>query len=213
MEVYFPLCQQYAAMAQCFYSQYQQSAAGNDVIDSIAMERSAICAVIFQTLAVESYVNLFGSVILGDENFRYNYESEKDKKHRFSTLEKIKRICRDEFNTPYPTGGKHFKVLHGLLSKRDKLVHQKPKPHNIEKKPFDFSDPLKSYADYIQAYEEEIGFIYEDLVNEMKVYDDLKENLAQCSGREEVVKSLFGKYMGEVNKTIESSAMMMYEKP
>ena len=66
METYLPFCEQYAAMAQCFYSQYQQSAAGNDVIDSIAMEQSAICAVIFQALAVESYVNLFGSVILGN---------------------------------------------------------------------------------------------------------------------------------------------------
>ena len=213
METYLPFCEQYAAMAQCFYSQYQQSAAGNDVIDSIAMEQSAICAVIFQALAVESYVNLFGSVTLGDENFRCNYESETDKTHRFSTLEKIKRICKDEFNTPYPTDGKHFKVLQGLLSKRDKLVHQKSKPHNIEKRPFDYNDPLKSYADYLQAYEEEIGFIHEDLENEMKVYDDLQENLAQCSGREEVVKSLFGKYMGEMNKTIESSIMMMYEKP
>ena len=81
MEVYFPLCQQYAAMAQSFYSQYQQSAAGNDVLASIAMEQAAICAVIFQALAVESYVNLFGSVILGDENFRNNYESETDNSH------------------------------------------------------------------------------------------------------------------------------------
>ena len=32
METYLPFCEQYAAMAQCFYSQYQQSAAGNDVI-------------------------------------------------------------------------------------------------------------------------------------------------------------------------------------
>ena len=89
METYLPFCEQYAAMAQCFYSQYQQSAAGNDVIDSIAMEQSAICAVIFQALAVESYVNLFGSVILGDENFRNNYESETDKNTDSVRLKKL----------------------------------------------------------------------------------------------------------------------------
>ena len=205
METYLPFCEQYAAMAQCFYSQYQQSAAGNDVIDSIAMEQSAICAVIFQALAVESYVNLFGSVILGDENFRNNYESETDKKHRFSTLKKIKRICRDEFNTLYPTGGQHFKVLRGLFSKRDRLVHQKSKPYNIEKRPLDYDNMAEQYDDYLHAYETEIGFIYERLEDEMKVYEELKENLTRCSGREEVIKSLLEKYEKEIAKRIANS--------
>ena len=213
MEVYFPLCQQYAAMAQSFYSQYQQSTAGNDILTSIAMEQAAVCAVIFQALAVESYVNLFGSVTLGDENFRCNYESKTDSKHRYNTIEKIKHICKDEFSNPYPTDGKHFEVLKGLFSKRDRLVHQKSKPYNIEKRPLNYDNMAEQYDDYLHAYEAEIGFIYERLEDEMKVYEELRENLTRCSGREEVIKSLLGKYMEEMNKTIESSIMMMYKKP
>ena len=205
MEIYFPLCEQYAAMAQSFYSQYQQSAAGNDVLDSIAMEQAAICTVIFQALAVESYVNLFGSVTLGDENFRCNYESKTDSKHRFNTIEKIKHICKDEFNTPYPTGGKHFEMLKGLFSKRDRLVHQKSKPHNIEKRAIDYGNMPKQYDDFLSAYKEEIGFIYERLEDEMKVYGELKQNLTRCSGREEVTKSLLEKWAREIAKTIASS--------
>ena len=205
METYLPFCEQYAAMAQSFYSQYQQSTAGNGVLASIAMEQDAICAVIFQALAVESYVNLFGSVTLGDENFRCNYESKTDSKHRYNTIEKIKHICKDEFNNPYPTDGKHFEVLKGLFSKRDRLVHQKSKPYNIEKRPLDYDNMAEQYDDYLHAYEAEIGFIYERLEDEMKVYEELKENLTRCSGREEVIKSLLEKYEKEIAKRIANS--------
>ena len=96
MNCYFTFCEQYAAMAKSFYSQYhqhQENAKSSTPSASIAMEQAAICAVIFQALAVESYVNLFGSVVLGDDVFRCRYESEIDKKHRASTIDKIKNIC------------------------------------------------------------------------------------------------------------------------
>ena len=96
MNCYLPLCEQYASMAKLFYfqyNQYRENAESGDLSASIAMEQAAICAIIFQALAVESYVNLFGSVVLGDDVFRCRYESEINKKHRASTIDKIKNIC------------------------------------------------------------------------------------------------------------------------
>ena len=39
----------------------------------------------------------------------------------------------------------------------------------------------------------------------MKVYEELKENLTRCSGREEVIKSLLEKYEKEIAKRIANS--------
>ncbi|SFO93461.1 hypothetical protein SAMN05216343_10141 [Oscillibacter sp. PC13] len=190
MNCCLPLCEQYAAMAKSFYFQYhqhQENAKSGAPSASIAMEQAAICAVIFQALAVESYVNLFGSVVLGDDVFRCRYESETDKKHRASTIDKIKNICNVELRNPYPTSGEDFGILKGLLDKRNKLVHPKSKPHAIENRPYNYKKPEDLYSDYVQAFNEEIGFIYNNLEVEMLVYDELKKNLARCNKGVEVI--------------------------
>ena len=129
----------------------------------------------------------------------------KSRKIEKPKLKKIKHICKDEFNNPYPTDGKHFEVLKGLFSKRDRIVHQKSKPYNIEKRPLDYDNMAEQYDDYLHAYETEIGFIYERLEDEMKVYEELKENLTRCSGREEIIKLLLEKNEKEIAKTIANS--------
>ena len=202
MNCYLPLCEQYASMAKSFYFQYQESAESYDSFASIAMEQTAICAVIFQALAVESYVNLFGSVVLSDDVFRCRYESETDKRHRVNTIDKIRKICNEELHSPYPTSGEHFRTLKGLLDKRNRLVHPKSKPHAIEKCPFNYQKLEDSYSDYIQAFDEEIGFIYNNLEAEMQIYSDLKRNLARCNGGTEVIESLRNNLEKEIEKTI-----------
>ena len=212
MNCYFTLCEQYDTMAKSFYfqyHQYQEDAKSGDPSASIAMEQAAICAVIFQALAVESYVNLFGSVVLGDDVFRCRYESETDKKHRASTIDKIKNICNIELGNPYPTSGEHFRTLKGLLDKRNKLVHPKSKPHTIENRPYNYKKPEDSCSDYVQAFNEEIGFIYNSLEAEMLVYDDLKKNLARCNKGVEVIELLRDNLANEIGKTIANSIKPM----
>ena len=63
----------------------------------------------------------------------------------------------------------------------------------------------EQYDDYLHTYEAEIGFIYERLEDEMKVYEELKENLTRCSGREEIIKLLLEKNEKEIAKTIANS--------
>ena len=215
MDCYFTFCEQYATMAKSFYfqyHQYQENAKSGDSSASMAMEQAAICAVIFQALAVESYVNLFGSVVLGDDVFRCRYESEIDKKHRASTIDKIKNICNIELGNPYPTSGEHFRILKGLIDKRNKLVHPKSKPHTIENRPFNYKKPEESRSDYVQAFNEEIGFIYNNLESEMFVYDDLKKNLARCNSGVEVIGALLDDLAKESGKTIADSIKTAYNK-
>ena len=199
VNTYLPLCEQYNSLAQSFYQQHldmkdkiaqlgksadlleNPSLANTQNMLTIGMLQTAISAVIFEAFAIESYVNFFGAYILGDSAYYSTYESGEYRK-RYSTIEKIKMMCKVEFKTSYPTGGKHFAVLKGLFTKRDKLAHNKPKGHEISTK------SGSNFYDYDEAITE-ISFIYEELEQEMALYDAVKENLTASSKQQEPIAS------------------------
>ena len=61
---YVPLCEQYNGLAQSFYKQYQEVQAQKG--GELYALQAAICAVVFEAFAIESYVNFFGAYTLGD---------------------------------------------------------------------------------------------------------------------------------------------------
>ena len=219
VNAYLPLCEQYNSLAQSFYQQYHEindklsqlgkpadllcnpSLAIDKNVLTMRMLQSAICAVVFEAFAIESYVNFFGAYILGDSTYYSTYESgERGKK--YTTIEKMKMMCKDEFQSPYPTGGKHFVVLKGLFTKRDKLAHNKPKGHGLSTK------NGNSFDDYYEAISE-ISFIYEELAQEMALYDEVKENLTTSSNKEEPIAAFLDSASTAISKNM---VQMVQEK-
>lgn len=175
-------------------------------------ETAAICAIVFEALAIESYVNFWGASILGDAVFFSKYEPQKGatssetiKPHYRSTLDKMKAICKEEFGNPYPTDGIHYSTLKGLFQKRDRLVHNKPKGHLLELAPFNYDSPEAAYKDYVEVFEE-IGFIYEKIDDELRLYEEVKANLKSCSGKPDASEQQFLKSIEQIAKQM--SAMV-----
>lgn len=177
---YVPLCEQYNGLAQSFYQQYLD--AKEQKRDAMCLLQSAICAVVFEAFAIEAYVNFFGAYTMGDDEFYKNFESGERGK-RYSTIEKMKLFCKGENKKSYPTGGMHFSILKGLLSKRDKLAHSKPRAHTLHKD--DSSD-----SDYLVMMSE-ISFVYDNLDKEMNLYAEVKSNMsAACNVVEPITDML-----------------------
>lgn len=200
INAYVPLCEQYNDIAQSFFQQYkdlrdEQASLGKPIdyfekpneaehqtFLSIGILRTAIGAVVFEAFAIESYVNFWGASLLGDSQFYEKYESGK-KGQKYSTIEKIKLICKDDFQSPYPTGGTHFSNLKALFSKRDRLAHNKPKGHKIEL----IENALHSE---FESADKEISFVFDNLETDMTMYSELKTNLTHCSGKPEPMNTL-----------------------
>ena len=209
---YLPLCEQYNSLAQSFFQQHLDLKAKlerfgkpidffeNPILASkqneltIGVLQTAIGAVVFEAFAIESYVNFFGAYKLGDSTYYSRYESG-EKGKRFSTIEKIKLLCKDEFNSPYPTGDKHFCILKSLFSKRDRLAHNKPKGHEIS------IEHSNSFDDYYDAMSE-IVFVYEGLEQEMTLYDAVKANLTASRGQEEPVSDFLETAKAAIIKSV-----------
>lgn len=207
---YLPLCEQYERMAQSFFQQYNDLNAKHtnlgkpkDYLEdpvgaSVQMQltldilHAAIASIVFEAFAIESYVNFWGAYRLGDESYYSNYESTNKKK---STLEKMKQICKDEFKSPYPTGGTHYAHLKALLKKRDRLAHNKSTGYLV-------SCQNGQYVDEFDNAYKEYAFIFESLDEDMKLYKEVKNNLAKCSGKPEPTEELVQKAYSVMERSL-----------
>ena len=109
MDVYPMLCENYNGMSQSFYAQYKDaerylksmkcddwdilSPATDETEKYVTAQsmrlHSAIAAIVFQALAVEAFVNLYGAQKVGDEAFYSKYDFK-----GATTLSKLKAICK-----------------------------------------------------------------------------------------------------------------------
>lgn len=207
---YISLCEQYEGMAQSFFQQYsdlkaKQAKLGNsiDYLEnpvggiqqtqlSLFILQAAISAIVFEALAVESYVNFFGAYRLGDAKYYSDIESPK---HKNSALEKMKLICKEEGFSRYPAGGTHYVHLRTLFDKRDMLAHNKPKGHLVSfqdgKHTDEFNDAYKEYT-----------FIFNNLAVDMNMYTEVKENLTRCSGKQEPLAELMQNACSVMEKSL-----------
>lgn len=191
---YIPLCEQYNGLAQSFYRQYQdvKGQKGGELYTL----QAAICAVVFEAFAIESYVNFFGAYTLGDNEFYSIYEAGKGRK-RFSTIEKIKSFSKIDGIQRYPTDGEHFIVLKGLFAKRNQLAHNKPRMHTLRKE--------DGYEDF-NKMSRGISFILENVEEEMQLYEEVKTNLSTACGVTEPISQM----ISEVAQVIGESVLEMF---
>lgn len=129
---------------------------------------SALTATVFQALAVEAFINLYGAQRLGEKTYYTEYEK------KGATIEgKMKKICSEYLESQYPTNDKAYSRLISLMKKRDKIVHTKPNSVAID-------GTRVSYDDFMSH----VNFIYKDLDEEIMSYDILKKNLMKIEGNE-----------------------------
>lgn len=196
---YDDMCSRYAKMAEDFYRQskaYEATPNYNEyslpeaaepyaqhLFDLEARTRLTISAIIFEALAIEAYVNLFGVYVLGEEKFFREYEPPKGQRQTgfryLNTIEKLKKICKEELNRPFPE--QHAARIRNLFEMRDRLVHSKAKPHVIAKRAFDYDNPEKSYEE-MESIAEEITFFFEGIDGHMELYKMLQEDIKQIRG-------------------------------
>lgn len=131
-------------------------------------ERSALTAIVFQALAIESFVNLFGVQRIGEEVYYSEYETKGS-----TTLGKLKKICKEFLKKPYPTNDKDYSTLTSLLKKRDLIVHTKPRTVSID-------GEVISYEEFMSQTE----YIHKNICEEIKSYENLKRKLAMLEGKE-----------------------------
>ena len=203
MLVYNQICNKYAALAQKSYEDYLEAktnyAAFEWPKDSLSAPLSdtfvlfqyrdqmlsfALSAIVFQALAIEAYVNLFGVSELGNERFFTELEPPRDQRPKgfryFSTESKLREICRRSDNcTEYPEN--HIQAIKAFFDKRDKLVHVKTRAHTLVVKPYNYEQPEENYREYIDMYEE-MSFVDEGLDQEMQLYAHLQENIRVVRG-------------------------------
>ena len=185
--MYFTLCEDFENMAQEHYrvyceakQEYDQSIHSNvsssNILPAKKMLWAACSAVVFEAIAIEAYVNLLGSYLMGD---RY---IEQDRCKKQPTLDKLRMLCKDEIKKLYPANHM-YEIMRNLFIKRDRIVHTKPCPHTFEIKPFNYTDIESNYSDYISAFSKEIGFLYEGLKEQMQSYSVLVQNINALLGK------------------------------
>lgn len=182
------LCETYNEISQQAYKEYIEAitylkSLGLDVWDycdhtkeqnekyTSAMhkrEKSAITAIVFQALAVEAFINLFGAQRIGEATFYTQYECRGS-----TTLGKLKKISKEFLHKPYPTEDKAYSMLTSLLNKRDYIVHTKPKAVTINGEPIDYDD-FMSQTEYI----------YKNIDGELECYEKLKRSMASLEGKD-----------------------------
>ena len=191
---FFPvICENYNQMSRNFYEQYLEAteylsslgcknwdllshtAEENEYYITAMSQRfhSALAAVVFQALAVEAYVNLYGVMKIGETTYYQNYESQTVRK---STKDKIKKICEDTLGKSYPTNTKDYSRLCELLADRDRIVHTKPHSVKIEE-----TTVIPQYSELMEQYD----FIFKNLSEKMQSYSNLKRTLSKLDGSAE----------------------------
>ena len=213
MNLFPMICENYNEMSKNFYSQYKeavnylQSLNGtswdyfahtneeNEKYNSARSLRyhSAIAAIVFQALAVEAFINLYGAQRIGEEKYYTEYE-----KRGSTTEDKIKKICRDYLKSDYPTNDKAYSRLISLMQKRDAIVHTKPHPVIIDGTPVSYD-----------AFMSQTEFVFKNLDDEILSYDDLKSNLMKTEKKEtDIIQELTGMTQSAIQQQITA----MYSK-
>ena len=169
-----------------------------DLILVLQREKAAFKAIVFQALAIEAYVNLFGYYQTGKREIKGSNGK------YLSTAEKLERLCQG-LQKQYPNDD--LKEIKALFYKRDSLVHQKPQAIEIEKQPFDLGHLKNNYDDIAQFYNS-WSSLFENIEFEMTLYKRLKANIKSIRGSklellEEIQQSQVNNAFNEIADNIE----------
>ena len=135
------------------------------------MDDAAVNAVVFQALAIEAYTNLAGMFIIGEKKFYKKHEG----KSNNEKLELLEESLEKAFSSELK--GK----IKNLFTKRNKLVHQKPKSFKIEMKDFDYSDLTSNYTDISKIFDD-FCYAWSNIDEEMTLYQAMQNELTAMRG-------------------------------
>lgn len=189
MNLYPILCENYNEISRTFYDKYKagiekyrDSGCIWDFNEHTPEENydyrktrrdtynSALGAIVFQAIAVEAFVNLFGAYRLGDEVFYSDIE-----KTGATTSDKLKNIYRRLYGGNYPTNTVEYNRLMSLLNKRNRIVHTKPKALSMQDE-----EITPNYG----VFMEQVDFIFSNIDDEMKSYETLKRTIRELENKE-----------------------------
>ena len=132
------------------------------------IRRNTISIVVFEALAIESYINLYGYYNL-KEKFNKDYEYR-------PTLKKLCDLCEDVTKKKFPKGEKLYCQLTNLFKKRDDLVHFKSESIIIK------GSSEEEFNSFISKH---IGSTTDiELDQYIILYDDLRNKLKELEGCE-----------------------------
>lgn len=192
MDFSFSLCEMYYEMSMEHYEAYKQNYkvfgdianfGSFNVLSHSAVEnyeynrlnrnmlKSAISVIIFQALAIETYINFYGVKKLGYEKF-YKYDTTKPKPN---LKEKVKYITKEATKTAFPVGEHLFQLIIALFDKRDKLVHFKGNIINLGE---------CDYEEYFNYWYQTSGFVYDGIDMQVTLYKRIKDKLALLEGKQ-----------------------------
>ena len=190
MKVFTVYCELCSSIAKNFYNEYKET---KDLLNKLCenkdswdllshsdkenelfnyywsvIRRNTVSIIVFEALAVESYINLYG----------YYYLKEKfDKKYEYKpTLIKICDLCEDVIKTRFPKGEQLYCQLFKLFRKRDELVHFKADSIDVEE------STEEEFIDFISKY---IGSTSSKELDEyIEIYDELRKKMKELEGCE-----------------------------
>ena len=227
-EYYESMCDRYASMAEDYYRQskelgnmpslkeYLLPEATEAYVQHLAnietKTRLTISAIIFQALAIEAYVNLFGVYVVGERRFFSEYEPPKYKRQKgdkpLNTIDKLKKICKDEFHQHFPE--QHADRIRKLFATRDKLVHSKPKPHVIIRKTFDYEQLEKNYEE-MASIADEMTFFFDGIDDHMELYRMLQTDIQHIRGSEkELTIEISDRWLAEMGNAVREACATAY---
>ncbi len=210
MKLYPILCENYNEISLSFYDKYRAGVGkyrGSGCIwdfnehtpeenyDYINTRRdtynSAFGAIVFQAIAVEAFVNLFGVYRLGDKVFYSDIE-----KHGATTSDKLKNIYKRLYGNNYPTNTVEYNRLKSLLSKRNRIVHTKPKALSMQD---------EATTPNYSVFMEQVDFIFSNIDEEMKSYETLKRTIKELEKKEcDLIQEIYKEIDQAVNERITS---------
>lgn len=199
---YYCRSEQYSKMARMCYVEFLSSKAfydsGKFIVKEDAgkenllaainlcqkIDENYIGAIVFEAMAIESYVNLMGAYLTNEEAY---YKEVGDK----SITQKLKYIFK-KIEKDFP---KDLRIrIKRLFSKRNKLVHQRPQSIVIDIQNGDRNTIMREKGKLDKA-------LFLDLENidaDMKLYDELKNTVKVIRGAEhELIDEIMLKDEGE----------------
>lgn len=156
---------------------------------SYRARRNAIASVVFQALAVESLINLYGTYKLGD---KFNKEFE-----RKPTLKKLCLLCKEITQKEFPIKDSLYAGLEDLFNKRNDLVHYKA--HSIDSRE-------SSDEEFEEFMGKSVAYVFSDIEKNVGLYDSLKNKLQELEGIDyDFIQLQMGKMYEEYTATLEES--------
>lgn len=201
-EEYLEIEEQYQKESLIFQSKNQEIEYAGPVYALYALkEEKAIAAIIFQALAIEAYINLFGVVVFGENVFNSQHE-------RKPTFQKLNVIC-SQLSASYPES--HRVKLKELFDKRNELVHAKTKIYRVVPATmYDYDHPENNYRDVMDLYAG-LSYVFVDIDAQMKLYQEFQENIRILRGAElELLEEIDKQIRENFSKQMSCNVLSMF---